>query len=240
MEIKETLYTIRQVARRLNYSQRQIRQMCTDGKIAGAYKLPGGGKWLIPESRLAAIAKREQEGYKPRLEYEQPYQRALQVGERRTRSQAIAVSRERIAEIKSLAKKLEWRTWVLEPDRRFNPSSRQAENEIIEAAVKGDTHPFLSAMITAGRAPWWCEVGPVQIRRHLSWRDSALLDELLGMPESDKLRTLLPEWEEKVEKYRKLKEIGAKRAELEQAYKEAVEVTERLHSELWRVVVSLG
>jgi excisionase family DNA binding protein len=48
----EKLLTIKEAAKRLNYSERQIRQMCVDGRLAGAVKIGGRGKWLIPESSL--------------------------------------------------------------------------------------------------------------------------------------------------------------------------------------------
>lgn len=53
----DKLLDIRQFADRTNYSERQIRQFCLDGKIAGAQKLPGGRKWLIPESAILASDK---------------------------------------------------------------------------------------------------------------------------------------------------------------------------------------
>ncbi len=47
----ERIYTTKDVAKLLAYSMRQITQKCADHKIAG-YKLPGGRKWLIPESEI--------------------------------------------------------------------------------------------------------------------------------------------------------------------------------------------
>ncbi len=48
-------YTIRQASTALHYSKRQLRQMCIDGRIAGAYKIPGGRKWLIPEEGITSL-----------------------------------------------------------------------------------------------------------------------------------------------------------------------------------------
>ena len=47
----ERIYTTKDAAKLLAYSVRQITQKCADRKIAG-YKLPGGRKWLIPESEI--------------------------------------------------------------------------------------------------------------------------------------------------------------------------------------------
>lgn len=47
----EVLYTVFEVAQKLSYNQRRIRQMCQDNDST-AFKIPGGRKWLIPESQL--------------------------------------------------------------------------------------------------------------------------------------------------------------------------------------------
>ena len=46
----EKIYTTREAARLLSYSERQIRQKCKDLKIG--YKIDGGRKWLIPEAEI--------------------------------------------------------------------------------------------------------------------------------------------------------------------------------------------
>jgi len=58
--VEEGLYGIREAAKLLSYSERQVRQMCIDGKIPGACRLPKGRKWLIPGSALRAVGKGEE------------------------------------------------------------------------------------------------------------------------------------------------------------------------------------
>jgi excisionase family DNA binding protein len=41
-------YTLKQLARRIPYTERTLRRMCKDGRLKGAFQLPGGRKWLIP------------------------------------------------------------------------------------------------------------------------------------------------------------------------------------------------
>ena len=48
----ESLLTIKDFAHRTHYSERQIRQMCIDGKIKAQKLTTGSRKWLIPESAL--------------------------------------------------------------------------------------------------------------------------------------------------------------------------------------------
>lgn len=46
------VYTIREAAKVISYSERQVRQLCIDGKIESAYKLKGTRKWLIPRTAI--------------------------------------------------------------------------------------------------------------------------------------------------------------------------------------------
>lgn len=52
MTENETLLTITKFAVKVHYSERQIRQMCIDGKIKAQKLNVGSRKWLIPESEL--------------------------------------------------------------------------------------------------------------------------------------------------------------------------------------------
>lgn len=52
----EKMLDIKEVARKTNYSERQIRQYCLDGTIEGAVKLTDSSrKWLIPASALQKL-----------------------------------------------------------------------------------------------------------------------------------------------------------------------------------------
>ena len=50
-------YSIKEFARKINYSERQVRQWCSDGDIK-AWKVSDGRKWLIPKSVLKEFPKR--------------------------------------------------------------------------------------------------------------------------------------------------------------------------------------
>ena len=52
MRRPKELYTIREAARLIGYSERQLRQKCIGGEIPGAHKLATGRKWLIPRKGL--------------------------------------------------------------------------------------------------------------------------------------------------------------------------------------------
>ena len=52
MSKPKEFYTIREAARLIGYSERQLREKCIGGEIPGAYKLPTGRKWLIPREGL--------------------------------------------------------------------------------------------------------------------------------------------------------------------------------------------
>lgn len=54
----EKVYTIKVAAQKINYSERHLRQLCIDGKIPGAYKIPDGRKWLIPSQCIEALEKK--------------------------------------------------------------------------------------------------------------------------------------------------------------------------------------
>jgi len=62
--MNEKLLSLQEFAKRTNYSERQVRDMCLKGKITGARKLPGGRKWLIPESMVGSL-KQERESEEP-------------------------------------------------------------------------------------------------------------------------------------------------------------------------------
>lgn len=53
--MNEKIYTIKDASQKINYSERQVRQMCIDGKLKGAFKILKGRKWLIPESALVTL-----------------------------------------------------------------------------------------------------------------------------------------------------------------------------------------
>jgi len=46
------VYTLREAAKLIGYSERQLRQKCLDGKVLGAYKIADGRKWLIPRDAV--------------------------------------------------------------------------------------------------------------------------------------------------------------------------------------------
>lgn len=48
----ENFLTIKEFAHKVNYSERQIRQMCIDGKVKAQKLNTKSRKWLIPESEL--------------------------------------------------------------------------------------------------------------------------------------------------------------------------------------------
>ena len=52
MRRPKEFYTIREAARLIGYSERQLRAKCIGGEIPGAYKLPTGRKWVIPRKAL--------------------------------------------------------------------------------------------------------------------------------------------------------------------------------------------
>lgn len=68
--MNEKVYTIKEASEKIHYSERQIRQRCIDGKLKGAYKIPEGRKWLIPESGLASINAKQEAP--PNVATEQP------------------------------------------------------------------------------------------------------------------------------------------------------------------------
>jgi hypothetical protein len=39
-------YSIKEAAKAMNYSERQMRQLCITGKVNGAFQVVPGGKWL--------------------------------------------------------------------------------------------------------------------------------------------------------------------------------------------------
>lgn len=53
----EKVYTIKNAAQKVKYSERQLRQKCIEGKMPDAYKIPAGRKWLIPEHSIKAFSK---------------------------------------------------------------------------------------------------------------------------------------------------------------------------------------
>lgn len=57
--VDEKVYTIKDAAQKINYSERQLRQLCIDGKVPGACKIPDGRKWLIPENAIEALKKNQ-------------------------------------------------------------------------------------------------------------------------------------------------------------------------------------
>jgi excisionase family DNA binding protein len=48
----ENFLTIKELAYKVNYTERQIRQFCKDGKIKAQKLTTGSRKWLIPKSEL--------------------------------------------------------------------------------------------------------------------------------------------------------------------------------------------
>jgi excisionase family DNA binding protein len=55
-----TYLTTAEAAARLGLSQEKIREYCQEGRLAGAFKQPGKGAWLIPENALPALGNEEQ------------------------------------------------------------------------------------------------------------------------------------------------------------------------------------
>jgi|GEM_PF-5151702 len=53
----EKVYTIKEAAKKVRYSERQLREKCIEGKMPDAYKIPAGRKWLIPEHSIKAFNK---------------------------------------------------------------------------------------------------------------------------------------------------------------------------------------
>ncbi|MFC1871932.1 hypothetical protein ACFLYF_06030 [Chloroflexota bacterium] len=66
MEDKEKILTVREFAKFVYYSERRIRQMIADGKIA-ADRIPDGRKLLIPINELDRIKKEAEETYRSEL-----------------------------------------------------------------------------------------------------------------------------------------------------------------------------
>ncbi len=150
-----------------------------------------------------------------------------------------ALLRERIPEIERLARRIEKITKVPQPNRELLSEDRQSEHKIAELAISGNTYPLISSMATAILYPWWCTSGLVQIRRYLSWKDEALLDRLVNLPLAQRLKVLLDKWEKDADGYLKLKRSGANNREIKQAYLKAEQVSQALHSELWKTLEAL-
>lgn len=150
-----------------------------------------------------------------------------------------ALLRERIPEIEQLARRIEKITKVPEPNKELLSGDRQSEHEIVKLAISGNTYPLISSMTTAFLYPWWCISGLVQIRRYLSWRDEALLDRLVNLPLAQRLKALLDKWEKDTNGYLKLKRSRANDREIKQAYLKAEQVSQALHSELWKTLEAL-
>jgi len=50
--VDKEVYTIREAAKLIGYSDRHLRQRCIDGNVPGAYKITEGRKWLIPRAAV--------------------------------------------------------------------------------------------------------------------------------------------------------------------------------------------
>lgn len=57
------IMTTIQVAKRLVYSDDQVRRLCEDGKLPGAYRSGVGGHWRVPESAVLAFL----DGVRPKV-----------------------------------------------------------------------------------------------------------------------------------------------------------------------------
>lgn len=152
---------------------------------------------------------------------------------------ADVVPRELIFEIRKLARRVQQLTHVPKPTRAFLPDSSQAETEVAKLALKGNAGPLMSAMISGMRTPWWCTTGPVEIGRCLTWEQEALFDRFKDLPESQKFKVALGNWEERVNRYIDLKRSNAGAQETREAYLEANEAQIAVHSELWAAVEAL-
>ncbi len=149
-----------------------------------------------------------------------------------------SLQRGSIPEINKLAKRLQLLTNVPKPSRPFIPETQEAETEIIHAGMKGNTAPFLEAMLSLS-TPWWCASGMVQVTRHLTWEDCALFDHFVGLPTSQRLKASLTDWEHKTNEYLKRKQLNAAINEIEVAYQEAKQAEYALHSDLWHAVEAI-
>ena len=140
------------------------------------------------------------------------------------------------SEIRKLAQRLEQLTYVPEPRRAFLPDSHQAETNIVDAVIKGRSESFYSTMILGMRTPWWCATGPVEVRRHLTWEQQALLDRFIGLPSSQRFKAALATWEKKVNTYIQLKRFNTNAEEIQAAYFEAHAAMIAVNSELWAAI----
>jgi DNA-binding transcriptional MerR regulator len=155
-------------------------------------------------------------------------------------SQQVAiqeVSHKLVPDIEKLAKRIQQLTKVPLPTKPFLPENKEDEKRIVNNLMSGNSHLFISVLTAQ---PWWCITGSIDLRRYLSARDEALLDLLLNLPVSKKLKSLLEEWQQKANTYLSLKQANSDADTINRARDQAEQITNMLHAELWEVVVNLS
>jgi len=226
MDTDEKFLTTREVAKIMRYEVRTIQRWCNEGKkFPSAFK--DGREWRIPEKE---VLRQKSGGNIVQLKS----QDAQLKGNRLPHISAPLIS-----EIKELAKKIKQLTNIPKSSVSFLPDNMKDENKIVDKYIEGDSHPTLLALLAAS-TPWWTPTGSVQIRRHLNLEQEALLEYLLGLPQSQTLMELIVEWEDNANYYVNLKRSHSNPHEIEVAYYIAVDTTQRLNLELRKLIITLS
>ncbi|MBI4286192.1 MAG: helix-turn-helix domain-containing protein [Chloroflexi bacterium] len=146
----DKVYTIKDAAQKANYSERQIRQWCIDGKLTGAYKIAEGRKWLIPESALAALnvsSQGQQKAIAGEIVKQVPYLETTHKQEMRELAGKL-INEISLPEIQN-SFIVDWKPGPIEyvdsRDHRLFPPIRIAENETIsvDIAIEGNLRSHL-------------------------------------------------------------------------------------------------
>jgi IS30 family transposase len=148
------------------------------------------------------------------------------------RTEKASPAQKRYSQIIKLVKFLRQLTSTPEPLTQLLPVDEKHEDEIVEAILSGDGQPYKSAIHTSIHSPWWTSLYKVQLKRHLSYEQESLLNQLVALSLTPKLNYAIEIWERNAEAYRKLNMENADAKYLIAAYYGAQQAAQALYKEL--------
>ncbi len=219
MKNQGKLLGTREIAERLNYSQREMQEWCRQGKFQTAIMV--GKQWRISENEVLAILEKKDELSK------QP--------------KTPVITEKLILDITKLAKTLEWLIYTPEPKTillDFGRKSKETQ-ELVNQLSKGNGLLAASFLATSMRTPWWCTDSKTSVHLSLTRQHEALFNRFLALTTTHNFTEAFNDWKLKTDVYLELVRSGSEVNTIKTVYREVKQTETIAHIELWKAVEGL-